>query len=222
MSMPEDTPAAVTIFPSITTRSFTGVAPCRREVLEGEPIGGGPLALQQAGGTEHERAGAHGRGPRGRLVGGPQPVEDGLVLLGVGLTGPAGHEEDVRVGHVGQGRVGDQRQGLGVGALGACLRRHEGEVGVGQARQHLVGPDGVEGREAVEEQDGDVHGGLLGCGQAARKRRRYSVGLVRSRRRKVRRIVSAVPKPAAVATASTPSSVSSSSRRAVSTRTPST
>ena len=57
---------------------------------------------------------------------------------------------------------------------------------------------------------------------AARKRLRYSVGLVRTTRRKVRRIVSAVPKPAVAATASTPSSVSSRRRRAVSTRTRST
>ncbi len=29
MSMPDDTPAAVTTLPSITTRSLVGVAPCR-------------------------------------------------------------------------------------------------------------------------------------------------------------------------------------------------
>ena len=135
-------------------------------------------------------------------MGGAEPVEDRLVLLRLRLTGPAGHEEDVGAGDVVEGGVGDEGQGLGVGALRTGLGGHEGEVGVGEAGEHLVGADGVEGGEAVEEQDGDVHGGgSWGPGQAARKRRRYSVGLVRTRRRKVRRMVSAVPNPAAAAMA---------------------
>ena len=61
------------------------------QVVEGEPVGGGALALEQAGGAEHERAGAHRRRPRGGLVGGAQPVEDRLVLLGLAPDpGPPG------------------------------------------------------------------------------------------------------------------------------------
>jgi len=55
-----------------------------------------------------------------------------------------------------------------------------------------------------------------------RKRRRYSLGPMRNAFRNVRRIVSAVPKPLAVAMRATLSSVSSSRRRATSSRTHST
>ena len=42
---------------------------------------------------------------------------------------------------------------------GPRLHRGEGDLGAGQPREHLVGPDGVEGGEAVVERDHDLHRG---------------------------------------------------------------
>ena len=47
----------------------------------------------------------------------------------------------------------------GVGADHARLVREPGDARAGQAREHLVGADGVERGEAVVEGDGDLHVG---------------------------------------------------------------
>ena len=53
------------------------------------------------------------------------------------------------------------------------LVREPGDLRAGQAREHLVGPDRVEGGEAVVHRDGDVHGrsSLVVGGQAAKRSR---------------------------------------------------
>ncbi len=48
MSMPAETPAAVTILPSNTTRSATGSAPSRAQLLERQPVARGALARRAA------------------------------------------------------------------------------------------------------------------------------------------------------------------------------
>src|SRR5919106_830408 len=56
------------------------VGPELPQALEEEPVRGCPLALQQAGGAEDQRAGADRGRPLGPLVDSPQPGERRLVL----------------------------------------------------------------------------------------------------------------------------------------------
>jgi hypothetical protein len=84
----------------------------------------------------------------------------GAVRHLVVLAGAAGHHDDVRMRHVGQGGLGGHDQATflvadqahGPGALGG-----EDHVGAGQRAEHLVGADRVEGGEPVVENDGDLH-----------------------------------------------------------------
>ena len=173
------------------------IAPKRAQLVERQPVGRGPLALEEAGGAEQRASrctptsstwSSRGRSSARRGLPRPSPP----------APGPA---RRARAGCRAAGRRRAWRRPRGRGRWCRCawdrLCGDEGEVGIGQPGKHLVGADGVESGEAVEQQDGDVHGGLASSrvGQAARKRRRYSVGLVRTWRRKVRRMVSAVPNP---------------------------
>src|SRR5690606_20972225 len=90
--------------------------------------------------------------------------------------------------------------------------------------EHLQGADEVELLDVGEQQDAgrDRHGVSFQATRALWKRWRYAAGPTRSTRRNARRIVSALPKPAAAATASMPSRPLSSRRRACSTRASST
>ena len=83
-----------------------------------------------------------------------------------------GHDEHVRARFdLGERVVGDQREEPVVGADLARRRRDELDVGLGQALQHLVGPDDVERGDAVEQETDDVHGELLvGVGYAGCER----------------------------------------------------
>src|ERR1035441_2125791 len=96
ISMPADTPAAVTYLPSVTTRSVTGIAPRRRSWSTGSPaeVARRPPAGQDA------RPGAPRGGPRAALVGRPDPLVHRPVVHLVVLAGAAGHHDDIRMRHV--------------------------------------------------------------------------------------------------------------------------
>ena len=98
MSIPAETPPAVIVLPSSTQRPPTGSAPKARSVLEVEPVAGRPLALEQAGGAEHERPGADRGRPFRVAVDLAQPLEDGLVAHQRAVAGAAGDEDDVGLG----------------------------------------------------------------------------------------------------------------------------
>jgi hypothetical protein len=76
----------------------------------------------------------------------------------VRLAVTAGHDDDVRVRHVGERRLRLQGEGPLRVADAAGLGRGEGDRRPGQVDEHLVGADGVEGGEAVKERDDDLHG----------------------------------------------------------------
>ena len=120
---------------------------------------GGAAAVEESGGGEQQGAGAHRGRPGAGGVGGAQPAEEGLVLHLVALAGAAGDDHDVRGGHLGEGPVGDEREAALVVADRAGLLGDEDGLGAGAAAEDLVRADGVEGGEAVEEHDGDLHGG---------------------------------------------------------------
>src|SRR5580693_5184376 len=171
MSMPADTPAAVTYLPSNTTRSLTGTAPC---------CPSSPRASQ----CEVAR----------RPFGGPEPVVQGAVVHLVVLAGAAGDDQDIRAGDVGERGLGRQVQAPLVVADPARLLGGEDHLRAGQAAEHLVRADRVQGGEPVVEHDHDLHDSpFQGGAGRGRKRRRYSAGLTPSARTKARRMASGVP-----------------------------
>ena len=68
----------------------------RVRVVEGQPVRGGPAALEESGGGEEQRAGAHGGGPGAGGVRRAQPVEQDLSPHLRGLAGAAGHHARCR------------------------------------------------------------------------------------------------------------------------------
>ncbi len=126
------------------------------------------------------------------------------------LPGPAGHNEDVGLGDVGERGVGDQAEGADFVVVDTGPLGDEHRLGTRQPAEGLVRADGVQGGEAVEEEDGDLHGlapwGWVGVGGpvvvrvgqtagtgAGWKRRRYSAGAAPRTRMKARRMASGVP-----------------------------
>ena len=83
--------------------------------LEVEPVAGDALALEQAGGAEHERAGADRGRPLGLAVDLAQPGEHGLVLHQGAVADAAGDEDDVGRGDVRDGAVGANAEAAAVG-----------------------------------------------------------------------------------------------------------
>src|SRR5690606_25978878 len=110
-------------------------------------------------------AGAHGRGPGAGGVGGAQPVQQGRVGHAGALAGPARCDDDVGAGHLVQGAVGGQGEPAGLVAHGPGPLGDEHRLGAGDPAEELVGAGGGEGREAVEEDDGDLHAGPRGEGR---------------------------------------------------------
>ena len=129
-------------------------------LLESEPVGGRPLALEQAGGAQQQRAGADRGRPLGRSLDLAQPGEHGLVLEQRVAAAPAGDEHDVGLAGLVEGVVDGQAEA----AFGADLARaqtDEVDLPAGHAAEHLVGTDGVLGGELLEEEDRDLHGSIL-------------------------------------------------------------
>ena len=170
MSMPDDTPAAVTILPCSTTRSASGRRRTRERV-ERDPVRRRREPVEQPGGAEQQRAGADRRRPRRGRVRGADPVERALVLEQLRACRTRRARRARRAS--GRPRAWPRRRARA--AACRCVRAAASAPtkrtrGAGQAREHLVRPDGVEGGEAVVERDRDVHGGLLVVGGQAAKR----------------------------------------------------
>ena len=229
MSMPDETPAAVTTLPCSTTRSATGLGAVARELVAHEPVRR-RLAGRRAGRPRRARS---------------EPVQTDVVHVDVLVRarGPSRATSSSSSSAPGAEAAGHERRRRAAAPRRASARRRASASPVsvrtgpgsaatnvtsraGQAREHLVGADGVERGEAVEEEDGDVHGGsprvglrrrggaeavAVGGGadaEAAVEGAAHRLGACRSRR------------PAA--TASTAASVVLERRRARSTRTAST
>ena len=158
MSMPEDTPAAVTTLPRCTTRSGTGTA---------------PSAASSSRASQCVVASTPSRIPAAASSSDPVHTEvvhvlcawasrsqpsDRLVVEQVARAVAARHDHDVRVRVLAQRRVGGHGQRALLGAHRAGLGGHEGQLGAGDAAEDVVGADGVQRGEAVVEQDGDLHG----------------------------------------------------------------
>ena len=60
--------------------------------------------------------------------------------------------------HLVVGRVGDQAEEAVLGAMLAEPVGHEHHLGVGEPLKGLIGPDGIEGGDVLEEGDGDDDG----------------------------------------------------------------
>ena len=91
---------------------------------------------------------------------GAQPVEHLVVAEQRPVALATRHEHDLGIGEVGEPEVRG-RGGARVGALRAGLLGDESQVRVRKAREDLVGADGVQRRELVEDQDRDSHADML-------------------------------------------------------------
>src|SRR5580698_10238008 len=124
------------------------------------------------------------------------------------LAGAAGYQDDVGVRQLADRGVGGDREHAGVGGHRAGPLGREDHLRVIKSAQHLVGPDRVERREPVVEQDRYLHGASYRSAAAPRsgrrgswwpnlpggwKRCRYPAGETPSARMKARRIASGVP-----------------------------
>ncbi len=167
MSMPDDTPAAVTYLPSTTTRSPVGSAPKPRRWSRASQwrVARRPRSSPAAASSSEP---VHRGGPGAGGVRRAQPVQQGRVLHVRQLPRPARHDHDVRRRHVGEGAVRDERRGSRCRYAPVRSARPRTRSPSRGAARGLVGADGVEGGEAVVEDDGDLHGvpfcRVGGCG----------------------------------------------------------
>jgi len=128
------------------------------ETVEHRPVRGGSRTLQQAGGAEHEGAGADRRRPARGGVRGAQPVEHAHVGHDGSHVEATGDEDHLGARHVGE-RGARNDAHAGVGAAGARLGRDPAHPGAGQEDQHLRGTDGIERRHPIEGEHRNFHGG---------------------------------------------------------------
>ncbi|ARX87808.1 hypothetical protein SMD44_07290 [Streptomyces alboflavus] len=139
------------------------------ECVAVRPVGRRATAVEQAGAGEQDGPGADRDQPLGERCVGPQPGDQGLVLVPGARA--ARHQDGVRHRGAGPSRVlgergvRDQREparrphGGAVEGGGAHLVRRGVGVGVARSREHLGGARDVEALDAVEEDDQD--GSLL-------------------------------------------------------------
>ncbi len=135
------------------------------------PVGGDTAPRQQAGGGEHESAGAdRADAPRGG-GGGADPVEQLVVLHRLVAAGAAADDEGVDAARVRQ-RLGQHGE-AGAGVEQAALARdHAHGVGrlLGAAEQHVVGGEHLHGAGDVQQQRvlvGEDHHGAGFSGHGA-------------------------------------------------------
>ena len=157
MSMPADTPAAVTYLPSNTTRSSVA---SRRTRAAGP---GRASAWSPCGPSSSPAAASTSEPVHTDVV---QVLVSStcrsqsqhlLVRHQVHLPRPARHEHDVGLRHVGGRRVHDQPECAAARPHLAVLLADEHHLGLPREPEHLVRPDGVQRRHPVEEQDRDTH-----------------------------------------------------------------
>ena len=202
MSMPDETPAAVIILPCSTTRRDVGRAPKlpSSSISSQCVVASSPSSSPAAASTsepvqtevvQSEVSWAERTQPSSRSSSKQRPRAD-----------PTRDHDDLGVRHVLVAPLGHDREHPVVGPHGTRLGGQEADRGAREAGQHLVGPHGIQGGEAVIDRDGDLHvGSFVGTGpQAARrsaawKRSRYWPGLTPTLRRNARRSVSTEPNP---------------------------
>ena len=103
------------------------------------------------------------------------PLEHLVIVFERSRPDPSGEHDDVRLGELLEGGIdGDPEHAVVTSDL-TPLVTDESDLDRGDALEHLVGPDAVEGGEAGEERDGDrqgvAHAGVLSSA-TTRKRRR--------------------------------------------------
>jgi hypothetical protein len=91
------------------------------------------------------------------LVRGEQPLQQRLVGHVRVLAGSARDNDDIGPLDVGQGGIGDQAQGALLVHHRAGRMRGEDDFRARQAAEDVIGADGVQRREPVEQHDGDKH-----------------------------------------------------------------
>ncbi len=133
-----------------------GVGAVLAQRLQGEPVPGRALALEQAGGAEHQRARADRGRPFRRPVDPAEPAEDLLVLEHRPIADAAGDEDDVGLLDFGDRAVGDQAEPA-FGTDLALLLGDELDVPFRDVAHDFVGPDRVLGGQLVEYEDRDFH-----------------------------------------------------------------
>src|SRR6185437_12399296 len=129
--------------------------------VEVEPVAGRLLAFQQAGGAEHQGAGADRGGPAAAGVDVADPVEGFLVFDQGAVALAAGDEEDFGFGAFVEVEVDGDAEAADVGPDLAAFPADEGDLPAGNRTEDLVGADRVERGEAGEGEDGDLHGDMV-------------------------------------------------------------
>src|ERR1700736_1126778 len=95
-------------------------------------------------------------------VGLADPVHDWVPVCGVlGGGGTAGHEQHIRAGHIGEGRVDAQVQQVVLVVDYTRVLGADDALRVVQIGEHLIGADRVQGCESSIKADGDDHEILL-------------------------------------------------------------
>jgi len=136
-------------------------------------VRGGRQPAQQAGRAEDQRAGAHRGGEPAGGVGPPEPVEHHRIVLELPGADPTREHDDIRPGHIAEGRVHRQPQRAVVRPDLSLRVAHEDHVEAGDPLEDLVGPDGVEGGDPGEQGDGHLEvSGHADLRSSSRKRRR--------------------------------------------------
>ena len=96
-----------------------------RQRVEAQPVRGRLQTVEDAGGGQHQRAGAHRRRPLRVLVGVAQPAQHLLVLHQRSVPVAAGDDDHVGLGELVERPVRHQGQHPGLSSLGAGLLRDE-------------------------------------------------------------------------------------------------
>ena len=158
MSIPAETPAAVIDLAVLDEAAADRVGAELAQLLEEEPVAGRPLALEQAGGAEHQRAGADRGRPLACRASIRRSQESTASSSSSGrLPSPPGTRTMSASVDLVERVVGAEAERAAVGAHLALLGADELDLPAGDGAQHLVGADRVEGGELVEDEDGDLH-----------------------------------------------------------------
>ena len=141
----------------------------KRQQGHGRPMGGCPVASEQAGRAQHERAGAHRRDilRARRLV--PQKTENALVLHQRLLARSAGHHHHIQLRASRVGGAGCQHQPA-VRADGVQGGGDDMHSGIRKPREDFIRPGEVQLGHVREEQHPNVRGCARGDHRVTRMR----------------------------------------------------
>ena len=169
MSIPAETPAAVTILPCSTMRSGTGSAPSEASRSRASQWVVAGDAVEEPGGGEEQRRRCRPRWSRSWSRGRSRIQScSGSCSSSDPVAEAAGDDDDVRAPDLVERGVRDQGEGVGLVADRPCVLGDEDRLVARHGVEDVVRPGDVEGGEAVVEQVGDLHcllqpGSDLGC-----------------------------------------------------------